>query len=95
MLRDRIYGVTETLYHAPYYQRHIIGGLRIAMAEADEAQVAANYLVIRTHLGQPSAVFNAGRYADRLVRTDAGWRIREKLAVFDSELIPNSMIYPV
>ncbi len=95
MLKDRVHAVTETMYHGPYYQRHIIGPASIAMCAEDEARVEANYLVIRTHLGQPSDVFNTGRYIDRLTRTPEGWRIRDKLAVFDSELIPNSMIYPI
>ncbi len=25
MLKDRIYGIRETLFHDPYYQRHIVG----------------------------------------------------------------------
>ena len=29
MIQDRVYGVKETLYHDPYYQRHIVGTPRI------------------------------------------------------------------
>ena len=25
MLKDRVYGIQETLYHDPYYQRHVVG----------------------------------------------------------------------
>jgi salicylate 5-hydroxylase small subunit len=25
MLKDRVYGVPETLFHDPYYQRHVVG----------------------------------------------------------------------
>jgi salicylate 5-hydroxylase small subunit len=25
MLRDRVYGIQETLFHDPYYQRHVVG----------------------------------------------------------------------
>ena len=25
MLKDRVYGIHETLYHDPYYQRHVVG----------------------------------------------------------------------
>ncbi|MBQ1765538.1 MAG: nuclear transport factor 2 family protein, partial [Aquincola sp.] len=25
MLKDRIYGIQETLFHDPYYQRHVVG----------------------------------------------------------------------
>ena len=24
MLKDRVYGIQETLYHDPYYQRHVV-----------------------------------------------------------------------
>jgi salicylate 5-hydroxylase small subunit len=40
-------------------------------------------------------VFNCGRYFDRIVREGGALKFREKLAVFDSELIPNSIIYPI
>jgi salicylate 5-hydroxylase small subunit len=40
-------------------------------------------------------VFNVGRYLDTVVRTEAGWRFAARLCVYDSEMIPNSIIYPV
>jgi len=96
MLKDRVYGITSTLYHAPYYQRHLVTGLRVrAGSDARKLRVEANYLVVRTHTDRPSEIFNAGRYLDELALTDAGWRLRAKRCVFDSELIPNSLIYPV
>ena len=33
MMRDRVYGVKETLYHDPYYQRHIVGLPRVLRTE--------------------------------------------------------------
>lgn len=94
-LRDRIYGIRETLYHAPYYQRHVIGPARVTGRDGDGWTVEANYLVIRTKRDEPSEVFNAGRYIDRVVRGDEGLLFDRKLCVYDSELILNSMIYPV
>ncbi len=38
---------------------------------------------------------NAGKYIDLLVRTPEGLRFQEKICVFDSVLVPNSLIYPV
>ena len=94
MLRDRVYAVTETLFHEPYYQRHLISGL---LVRADDAgfRVQANYVVIRTKAGSLSEVYSAGRYADRIVDDDGALRFREKICIFDSELIPNSLIYPL
>jgi salicylate 5-hydroxylase small subunit len=101
MLRDRVYGMTQTLFHAPYYQRHVIGPLRVVSLEADaagapsRAEVHASYGVFRTKLQHPSEVFNVGRYVDVVVRVGPQWLFQHKHAIFDSELIPNSIIYPI
>jgi salicylate 5-hydroxylase small subunit len=94
-LIDRVYAVQSTLFHAPYYQRHIIGPARILGREGDTVLAEANYLVIRTKRDQPSEVFNAGRYLDRIVAGPQGLRFADKLCIFDSELVPNSIIYPL
>ena len=101
MLRDRIYGITTTLFHAPYAQRHVIGPLRVRATGRDEAgewfDVQAAYAVYRTRVHAPSEVFNVGRYLDRVVRDPADGLLRfaETRAVFDSENILNSVIYPI
>ena len=94
-LLDRVYAVQSTLFHAPYYQRHIIGPARILSREGETILAEANYLVIRTKRDQPSEVFNAGRYLDRIVAVQQGLRFADKICIFDSELIPNSIIYPL
>ena len=95
MLKDRVYGVQSTLFHAPYYQRHLIGPARVLSREGDDLDVEANYLVVRTKRDQLSELFNAGRYLDKVAITADGLRFRRKYCVFDSELIPNSLIYPI
>lgn len=94
-LKDRVYGIQSTLFHAPYYQRHIIGPATFSKGDGGETLAEANYLVIRTKRDLPSEVFNAGRYVDRIVSTPEGPLFAAKTCVFDSELIPNSMIYPL
>lgn len=95
MLEDRVVGVTSTLFHAPYYQRHVIGPIRLLEAKGATIRAEANYVVIRTKRDQISEVFNTGRYLDRVVRTADGLRFAVKICIFDSELIPNSIIYPI
>jgi len=94
-LLDRVYGIQSTLWHAPYYQRHIIGPARIRGSEGMAIVAEANYLVIRTKRDAPSDLFNAGVYLDRIEQTPDGLRFAEKTCVFDSELISNSIIYPI
>jgi salicylate 5-hydroxylase small subunit len=99
MIRDRVYGVKETMYHDPYYQRHIVGTPRILSVERDVSGERilseANYVVIRTKLDGDSTVFNAGYYSDVIVRTPEGLKFQSRLCVYDSEMIPNSLIYPI
>jgi len=95
MLKDRVVAITQTLFHAPYYQRHIVSAVRVTGTEGEAVRAEANYLVIRTKQNEPSEVFNAGRYIDVLVKEQGAWRFRERCCVFDSELIPNSIIYPI
>lgn len=95
MMKDRVYGITNTLFHAPYYQRHVIGAARILSDDGRNLRATANYAVFRTKPGSVSEVYNVGRYVDRLLHTPQGLKLQERICVFDSELILNSLIYPV
>jgi salicylate 5-hydroxylase small subunit len=95
MLKDRIYGTTETIFHDPYYQRHVVGVPRILKVDAERIQSEANYAVFRTKPDEMSTVFNVGRYIDTIRRTDEGLKFESRICVFDSEMIPNSLIYPI
>lgn len=95
MLKDRVYGIKETLFHDPYYQRHVTGQPVVRNAEADRFECEANYAVFRTKLSQPSTVFNVGRYLDVVVRTPEGLKFASRRCVYDTEMIPNSIIYPI
>jgi salicylate 5-hydroxylase small subunit len=99
MIRDRVYGVKETMYHDPYYQRHIVGTPRVVSVEntVDGERIIseANYTVIRTKYDGDSTVFNVGYYHDVIVRTPEGLKFQSRLCVYDSEMIANSIIYPI
>jgi len=95
MLKDRVYGIKETLFHDPYYQRHVVGSPVIRQVEADGWRCEANYAVFRTKLSQVSTVFNVGRYLDKVVRTPEGLKFASRECIYDSEMIPNSIIYPI
>jgi len=95
MLKDRVYGITETLYHDPYYQRHVVGAPVVKKLDEGKIYSEANYAVFRTKFDKESTVFNVGRYLDTIVRTPEGFKFAERLCIFDSEMIPNSIIYPI
>ena len=95
MLKDRVYGIQETLYHDPYYQRHVVGAPVVRRVDGERIQSEANYAVFRTKLDKASTVFNVGRYIDTIVPTPEGLKFAERLCVYDSEMIPNAIIYPI
>jgi salicylate 5-hydroxylase small subunit len=95
MLKDRVYGIKETLFHDPYYQRHVVGAPVVREAAPGRLRCEANYAVFRTKLSDASTVFNVGRYLDTVVRTPAGWKFASRECIYDSEMIPNSIIYPI
>jgi salicylate 5-hydroxylase small subunit len=99
MIQDRVYGVKETMYHDPYYQRHIVGTPRVIAVTreggVERIQSEANYTVIRTKYDGDSTVFSVGYYSDVVVRTPEGLKLQSRLCVYDSEMIANSVIYPI
>ncbi len=95
MLKDRVYGISETIFHDPYYQRHVVGAPIVRKVEAGRIYSEANYAVFRTKLDKESTVFNVGRYLDIIVQTPVGLKFTERLCIYDSEMIPNSVIYPI
>ena len=95
MLKDRVYGIQETLYHDPYYQRHVVGAPIVRQVQDGRIHSEANYAVFRTKYDEASTVFNVGRYLDVIVPTPEGLKFAERRCVYDSEMIPNSLIYPI
>jgi salicylate 5-hydroxylase small subunit len=95
MMKDRVYGITQTIYHGPYYMRHVVSPARVLADEGGVIQAQANYAVFRTKPGGASEVYNVGRYIDEIVRTAAGLRFASRRCVYDSEMILNSLIYPI
>ena len=95
MLRDRVVGATDTMFHDPYYQRHVVGAPVILGLHDGEVETEAAYLVVRTHRDAMPELLSVGRYLDRLVRLDGRWLIRRRNCIFDNDLLPNSLIYPI
>jgi salicylate 5-hydroxylase small subunit len=95
MMKDRVYGVTQTIFHGPYYMRHVVGAARVMAVDGDTMAAEASYAVFRTKPGGTSEVYNVGRYIDVLVRAEGRLQFKSRLAVYDSEMVLNSLIYPI
>lgn len=99
MLADRVSAIRGTSMHVPRTQRHVIGRLRIRPARSDPAagaSVTASWMVAQTLTGEPTILFAAGRYHDRVVASpDGRLRFADKVAVYDSDLVLTSLVYPL
>jgi salicylate 5-hydroxylase small subunit len=95
MMKDRVYGITQTIFHGPYYTRHVVSPAQVLAREGTRICAQANYAVFRTRPGDASEVYNVGRYIDEFERTPAGLKLASRRCVYDSEMILNSLIYPI
>lgn len=95
MLKDRVTTVRETSVYAPRTLRHLLSNIRIKGSDNGQLRVQANYAVLETLPDEETHVFNAGKYIDLVVREDGKLKFKEKLCVFDSILVPGSLIYPI
>jgi 3-phenylpropionate/cinnamic acid dioxygenase small subunit len=94
MLVDRVMGVTRTQMYLPRYYRRFPGPLRIVSSDRDSVRTRHNLLVVQTLIDKQSEIVLSAVCHDVLVNDEGRNRLRERIVVFDSEMIPNSLIYP-
>lgn len=94
-LIDRVTAIRKTAVYAPRYVRRLVSGIRVLGWTDEVLEVRASYLALETLQDELTRVFNAGQYRDKLVVEDDKLKFREKLCIFDSLLVPNSLIYPL
>lgn len=96
MLEDRVRAVQETIMHEPRYLRHHITNVRGARTDDGGYSVIANYSVIEVLQDELPRVLSVGRYLDVLTRSTTGkLMFKEKRVVFDSVMVPNTIVYPL
>lgn len=94
MLKDRAFACQKLNVYGPRTWRHSITQIRVH--ENDERIASrANFVVFETVHDRPTQILTSGRFLDSLVRTPAGLRFREKICVYDANLIPGSIVFPL
>jgi 3-phenylpropionate/cinnamic acid dioxygenase small subunit len=95
MLKDRVVALKETALFAPRIMRHMVSGVRIRALDRSGIRMSANFTLIETLVDQPSQVFLCGTYLDLVVEDGGALRFAEKLCVYDSTIVPTSLIFPI
>ena len=93
MLEDRVRSVRETIMHEPRYLRHQVTNIRINRQEGSQAEVQANYSLIEVLQDELPRILSVGRYLS-LIDTEK-MRFREQRVVYDSVMVPNTVVYPI
>lgn len=94
MLKDRVTGLIRTQVFAPRYYRRFPGPLRIRAGEQGQVAVEHNLLIVQTLTDKQSEIVLCGRCFDQLQVEESKLLLKRRDVVFDSEMVPNSLIYP-
>jgi 3-phenylpropionate/cinnamic acid dioxygenase small subunit len=95
MLVDRVVALRETALYVPRIVRHLTGNIRLRAIEGEGWRLTANFALYQTMNDQPSELFLCGRYHDRVVDEGGCLRFAERICVYDSTIVPTSLVYPV
>lgn len=95
MLRDRVLSLRNAnIYEKPVY-RHFISGLQWRQVDAETIDMASNYLVVNTGQEGQTSIYQAGRYADRVVRTAEGLRFKSRRVIYDTLRVQTLLAFPI
>ncbi len=95
MLIDRVVALRETALYAPRIVRRITGIPRLRALDDQGLHLTANFALFQTMQDQPSELFLCGHYQDRVVDDGGVLRFAERLCVYDSTVVPISLVYPI
>ena len=95
MLVDRVVALRETALYAPRIARRVTSGVCLRAMGPDGLSLTANFAVFQTMQDQPSELFLCGRCQDRVVEDAGALRFAERLCIYDSTIVPTSLVYPI
>jgi salicylate 5-hydroxylase small subunit len=96
MLTDRIRAAQETIMHEPRYLRHQITNVRVVNVAGARIDAIANFSVMEVLPDELPRILAVGRYIDVIERrSDGALEFSEKRCVYDSVLVPNTIVYPL
>lgn len=93
-IEDRVYAIENLSLTIPRRVRHLYSGLSIA-PDGHDIHASANFAIFETLAGAQTVAFAAGRYRDLITREDGALKFKARIAVCDSALMRNSLVFPL
>ena len=94
MLLDRRDAFSKLNVFAPRTWRHITNILHIKV-QNKEILSRSNFAIFETLVGQDTHVLCTGEYRDKIVRENGAFKFRERICIYDTTIIPNSIVRPI
>ena len=94
MLQDRKEAFSKLNVFAPRSWRHMLGAVQASKSD-DEIRARTSFVIFETLAGEDTHILCAGEYRDILTRENDKLKFRERLCVYDTTMIPNSIVRPI
>jgi 3-phenylpropionate/cinnamic acid dioxygenase small subunit len=95
MIADRVHAAVEATMSEPRTIRHFVSNVRVTSVTDATIKAEANVFVTETMVNRMTRILISGFYLDTLARTADGLRIKDRTLVYDSLIIPNSIVAPL
>ncbi|MDR5776467.1 MULTISPECIES: anthranilate 1,2-dioxygenase small subunit AndAd [unclassified Caballeronia] len=95
MLRDRVVSLRHANIYEEHSYRHMTSGLTVTGETDGVIETESNYVVIQTRTNGESNVYQAGKYFDRVVRTEEGLRYQSKRVIYDTSRVQTLLATPI
>ena len=95
MLRDRATATQHAAVFAPRRIRHVLGGTLVDATGEDGVRARTNVAIYQTSADGDTLLLMVAEYRDRVVEQGGALRFAEKLVVYDTLRLPDSIVYPL
>jgi anthranilate 1,2-dioxygenase small subunit len=95
MLEDRVTSLRHANIFEAHTYRHMTSGLMITQLDETSVDAQSSYVVVQTLQNGESAVYQTGRYIDRIVKTADGWRFQSRKVVYDTSRVQTLLATPI
>lgn len=94
MLQDRMEAFSKLNVFGPRSWRHMLGAVQ-AFKSDEEIRARTSFVIFETLAGEDTHILCAGEYRDIIIREEDTLKFRERLCVYDTTMIPNSIVRPI
>jgi anthranilate 1,2-dioxygenase small subunit len=95
MMRDRVAAIADAMMARPRSLRRFISGVRALRVDGQRLHAQANVLLVETLQGRMTQILLSARFIDTFERHGSRLLLAERLCVYDSLLLSDSLVEPV